>query len=225
MLLLVAALCTVTAAGAVASVLYRNEWIAIGSASAVLATMVATRTFGSQECGLLLRRTGGAAKSLVPGKGPELVGDGWQRVSQMWGEHEWGELWDRLLRETKVFGLRSVHLDVNHPALREDFSARWTSAAPVGDAQRVMRADLPLVSAHGPVGWMRITADHSGSRAADRIAHLMDTLTGFEKELVDLLETELPAKRERMQAVERAAAENRLFAKRPGPVGRPAVGA
>ena len=133
--------------------------------------------------------------SLVGGRKPGQVRGGRQQVARLRGEHEWEELWGRLLEQTDRFGLTSVQLDVNHPALREDFSASWTRGGVRPDPQKLLRADLPLVGGHSPAGWLRVTAEHTGDRAADRLAELMATLAEFEKELIDLLETVLPTAR------------------------------
>ena len=204
-LLVVSVLCGITAVGAVVSVVFDAEWVAVDCAVLVLVGMIGTRLFGFTESVLLAKRTGGAALSLVPGRGPVVRG-GRQRLSRLRGTHEWEELWGRLLEQTGRFGLASVELDVNHPALREDFSAGWTkTGGKAADRQRLLRADLPLVGAHGPVGWLRVTAEHTGDRAADRLCDLMGTLTGFETELLDLLDHQLPA--ERSAAAAPAAAE------------------
>ena len=214
-LLLVAAFCAATSGGAVASVVLGSEWVAVAVTAATLAVMVGTKVFGRAECGLLARRTGGAALSLVPGTGrgtaarsdaralrdcPEDLREkhaargGRHAVARLMGEHQWEELWLRLLEQTDRYHLTSVYLDVNHPALREDFTAKWVSGAP-SDARKAWKTELPVVCDGMTVGWLRVAAEHTGDRAADRIADLMATLTEFEKELIDLLETHLPARR------------------------------
>ena len=211
-LLLVAAFCAATSAGAVASVVLSNEWVAVAVTAFTLAVMVGTKTFGRAECGLLARRTGGAALSLVPGtkrkdgaahalrdcseelKARHLSRGGKHAMSRLMGEHQWEELWLRLLEQCDRYHLTSVYLDVNHPALREDFTAKWVSDAPA-DPRQSWRTDLPVLCNGQTVGWLRVVAEHTGDRATDRIADLMATLAEFEKELVDLLETVLPARR------------------------------
>ena len=228
-LMLVAGLCALTAGGAVASVAVGNEAIAVGVTAVVLAAVVGFRLFGRQECGLLMTRTRGVALSLVPGSArktavaaaAELPADvreatekrgGRQKVSRLQGEHEWEELWGRLLAQTDRYHLTSLYLDVNHPALREDFTANWRKDG-AADAQRLWRTDLPLLCHGLTVGWLRVAAEHTGDRATDRVADLMGTLAGFEKELIDLLETVLP---ERKRAAEVVGSS-----RGPRPAGRP----
>lgn len=224
-LLLVAAFCTATSAGALASVVYRNEWIAVAVTAATLAVMVGTKVFGRAEVGLLARRTGGAALSLVPGtkrkvaarhadralrdcsdeqRSAHALRGGKHAMSRLMGDHQWEDLWLRLLDECDRYRLTSVYLDVNHPALREDFTAKWVSGAPA-DPRKSWRTDLPVLCDGQTVGWLRVVAEHSGDRATDRIADLMATLAEFEKELVDLLETVLPERRKSVSAAAVAA--------------------
>ena len=226
-LVVVAALCAVTAASAVASVAWGADWPALLGALAVLGGMVGTRLFGSREVGLLARRSAGAAASLVPdpvrrrlparlgwprlgNAGPPAppapvpaapVRPGRQHMARLRGEHEWETLWAELLSETDRFALRTLHLDVNHPALKEDFVASW-SADGAADPLRLWTLNLPIVGAAGPVGWLRLSAEQPhpepgprGLSAADRLADLLGTLAAFEKQLVDLLDHHLPARR------------------------------
>ena len=229
-LLLVAVFCSATSLGAVASVAVGNEWLAVAVTAGTLFVMVAAKIFGRAEVSLLARRTGGAAVSLIPGTRRKMVAarrnaaaavpaaveagarrahvrrGGKHHVSRLMGEHEWEELWFRLLEQTDRYNLTSVYLDVNHPALREDFTAKWTAPTPA-DPRRRWNTELPLLCGGLTVGWLRVSAEHTGDRATDRIADLMETLAEFEKELVDLLEIVLPAGRRVAELTSNGAAE------------------
>ena len=287
-LLVVAGLCAVTGASAVAGVALGREWPAAVGAAVVLVGMVVTRLFGSREVDLLARRAASTARSLVPGSarrrtrdaratpdaptappdvvtpGPVTPGGrlraaaagrfaglgrlrlpvpepltrptraglpslpgvtagggrsgpagraGRQQVSRLRGEHAWEDLWDELLDGTEGFGLRSLHLDVNHPALKEDFVATWRADGPAADALRLWKMDLPVVGAAGPVGWLRVSAElptpgPGGATAADRLATLLAILAVFERKLVEELDHHLPRARSAAEtAAEEVAAE------------------
>jgi hypothetical protein len=57
-----------------------------------------------------------------------FLGQGRDYEVQPQGNVLWGELWTELQEECNELGLQSLHLDVNFPALYEDYHAKWNKA-------------------------------------------------------------------------------------------------
>jgi UDP-GlcNAc:undecaprenyl-phosphate/decaprenyl-phosphate GlcNAc-1-phosphate transferase len=149
-LLLVSALCFLAIAGAMASIACQSEALALTSAAAVVAILVATRLFGHVELVLVLKSCGALARS-VAGR-PSA--DGHQVHVRLQGSADWSDLWGRLLDCAGPLNLRSLVLDVNAPAVHEGYHARWArgDAPPGVEETNVWSADLPLTASGKAVG-------------------------------------------------------------------------
>ena len=191
-LLLVSLLCGLTAAGALVSVSTQNDWVAVVSVGAVVLLMAGTRLFGHRELRLLWDRGLSTGRSLVPGLRQPDVRGGAERRTHLRGVRDWDplweKLWDCLTDYAETHALTALHLDVNHPALREDWSAHWASTVR-NEASTQWHTDIPLIAADGvAVGRLRVSG-----RVRDRgdvarvVADLLGTVAGFERELLDLL--------------------------------------
>jgi UDP-GlcNAc:undecaprenyl-phosphate/decaprenyl-phosphate GlcNAc-1-phosphate transferase len=119
-LFLVSGLCLLTVLGALGSVAYRNESLALISALAVVLILLATGLFGCAEVVLLLKSIRDYAGSVIgsPRTGREIE-------VRLQGSAEWGEFWKRLTGSADRLKLRSISLDVNSPAHHEGYHARW----------------------------------------------------------------------------------------------------
>ena len=186
--LTVGGLCAVTSGGAVLSVLTGREWVALVAVAATFAAMLGLRLFGRAECRLVASRGAGFARSIVPSRREPGAAASLERRVRVRGTRGWDDLWDQMTDFADANGLWSVDLDVNHPALREDWAAHWKRRAG-HDPLRLWRMDLPLVTAEGvPVGWIRVAAEAGGNRASClTVRDLLDALHAFEVELLDLM--------------------------------------
>ena len=211
-LLLVSLLCAVTAAGALLSVSTQRDWVAAVSVGAVVLLMAGTRLFGHREFGLLWERGLSTGRSLLPGlKRPEVRG-GAERRTHLRGVRDWNPLWDKLwgclTDYAEHHALTALHLDVNHPALREDWSAHWASAEK-SERNVSWNADVPLIADDGvAVGRLRVSGRVlSRGEVSRAVSDLLGTVAGFEREFLDLLAAD-PA---------RTPAEPAAVAPDPGP--------
>jgi UDP-GlcNAc:undecaprenyl-phosphate GlcNAc-1-phosphate transferase len=128
-LLFIAGLCSVTVFGVLGSIAYRNEYLAVVSAVAVVVILVATRLFGHAEFLLLLQSGRNLARSVV---GSSQRGQ--QLEVRLQGSAQWGDLWTLLTGCAAGLNLRSIALDVNAPAHHEGYHARWARPAAVPGA-------------------------------------------------------------------------------------------
>jgi UDP-GlcNAc:undecaprenyl-phosphate GlcNAc-1-phosphate transferase len=143
-LMLVAALCCVTVLGALGSIAYRNELLAVMSAVAVVVILVATRLFGHAEFVLLLQSGRDLARSVVG-----AANGGQQLEVRLQGSARWGDLWVQLTGCAEQLNLRSIALDVNAPAHHEGYHARWSKSTRSGGEEPVCWSAVILLTAWG----------------------------------------------------------------------------
>jgi UDP-GlcNAc:undecaprenyl-phosphate GlcNAc-1-phosphate transferase len=147
-LLVISLFCLITAGGALASLALKNELCAVVSALGVIGVMIAGRIFGHGELGLLFKRLADLGSSLANfptsnhGRGYEV---------HLQGSLDWGALWHDLHCRFEKLSLKSVQLDVNVPAMHENYHASWNQPTPDdGNDTNTWRADFPL-NVHGRI--------------------------------------------------------------------------
>jgi UDP-GlcNAc:undecaprenyl-phosphate GlcNAc-1-phosphate transferase len=178
-LVLIACLCLITAVGALVSVALKNEMVAIVSAVSVIAILVAGRLFGHAELALLLSRVAAIGSSLVrfPVQGRN---DGFKYHLQ--GSIDWGRLWTRLHGKRDELGLCGLCLDVNLPALHENYHANWNQFDDgTSTLEETWRAEIPL-SAQGRVfGRISVSGQRDARPMWQKIAELTQISEEFAK--------------------------------------------
>jgi UDP-GlcNAc:undecaprenyl-phosphate GlcNAc-1-phosphate transferase len=141
-LMLVAALCSLTVLGALGSIASRNEFLAVLSAVAVVVILVATRLFGHAEFVLLLQSGRDLARSVVGARAGRLE-------VRLQGSARWGALWGQLTEYAKHLNLQSIALDVNAPAHHEGYHARWSRPTPARNEEPACWSAVILLTAWG----------------------------------------------------------------------------
>jgi UDP-GlcNAc:undecaprenyl-phosphate/decaprenyl-phosphate GlcNAc-1-phosphate transferase len=190
-LLLVSGLCGVTVLGALGSIAYQNELLAVLSAAAVVAILIVGRLFGHAEF-VLLVRTGRTLARAVLGTAPA----GRQLEVRLQGSAEWSALWARLTACACDLNLRSMALDVNSPAHHEGYHARWSRPGPVtGEEPAVWSAVVPLTAWGQQVGQVTVTGNPDGEPVWRKLAVLTGVTDGAETVLAEtvLAGTVVPA--------------------------------
>lgn len=185
-LMWVGVFCSFTAAGALLSVAYHNEWLAVGSGLAVIVTLVLTRWFGHAECLLLGRRMRSLIISLI--QLPQSA-DAYSRDpirDRVTGTRDWDELWKTLTQLAERFDLCSVQLNVNLPALNEEYHVKWERRAR-SDELDEWYTDLPLVSQNVMIGRLRIRGDCAHGSVCTWMGDLIDGLKPIETQMLGLL--------------------------------------
>jgi UDP-GlcNAc:undecaprenyl-phosphate GlcNAc-1-phosphate transferase len=173
--------CLATASGALASVNWHNENLAIVCAGALVVMFVATRMFGHSELRLIATRLGSLGKSLLVMRRPQ------QPVAReasvrLQGQREWDQLWESLTEYAEQAPLEQIELDVNAPSLREGYHAAWTRRSHYGD-ERIWRFDMPLMAVGHRVGHIRVMGQRSEASGAREIEKLVELLDTFEEQL------------------------------------------
>lgn len=178
-------LCAATAAGALASVAWNNEALAVGAAAAVAGTCILTRLFGHTECRLLARRLRGFAASLVLPR-RRRAPQGCESTTHLQGTQQWDDLWQSLIEFAERFDLSSVELNISMPAAHEAYHASWNRRDDA-DSRTLWHTEIPLNAYETTVGRLRISgACHNGS-ACLHVGDLLSGLKAVESSLADLV--------------------------------------
>jgi UDP-GlcNAc:undecaprenyl-phosphate GlcNAc-1-phosphate transferase len=185
-LVIIGSLCAVTASAAVWSVYQKNEGLAIGSVLVVGCTLIVTRFFGHHEFVLVCQSVKRFLTSFVPTLQHPLNGTKNQIRAHLQGNRQWEDAWETLTDFAERFDLHSVQLNVQMPAIEEDFHARWNRKG-LPDEHEAWSADIPLFLGDRTVGRLKITGAHSNGSVCTWMADLIAGLKPFETHMLDLL--------------------------------------
>ncbi len=164
-LIWVALLCTMTACGAVLSLLTHETIYAFISIGLVIFVMISGKIFGVAEFRLLMRRVWGVVRSFImlPNRSNQLFDDVSIRLQ---GDRDWNEVWRRLCEFAAENDLVEVMLDINAPWLHEGFHATWRKKGVKLSASQQWQVEVPLVAEGRVFGRTRVH-----SRRENRISH------------------------------------------------------
>jgi UDP-GlcNAc:undecaprenyl-phosphate GlcNAc-1-phosphate transferase len=199
MLLAVAALCAITAIGALTSVYVNNELVALITVAGVIGMLIAFRIFGFAEFVLLSNRMLRFGGSLLPRLSSEM-GLVRQETVRLQGSRNWDELWDSLTEFAEKHQLSAVRLELTMSWLHEGFHAFWERPIPQ-EARDIWETKLPL-AAHGrTLGRLEIAGPLTNDSIYELLSLLAELLESLEPcihrltaELpVDNLESNIPA--------------------------------
>jgi UDP-GlcNAc:undecaprenyl-phosphate GlcNAc-1-phosphate transferase len=178
-LFLIACFCIMTALGALGSMALKNEMLAVVSAVTVIGILVAGRLFGHGELRLLVKRVSAIGSSLMHFP---IQGQGRGYEVHLQGNILWCELWSDLQAQCDELGLQRLQLDVNLPALHENYHANWNQTGDsTSSIEEKWRAEIPL-SVRGRVfGRIAVT----GQRDERPIWQKIATLSRVSEEFAD----------------------------------------
>lgn len=151
----ITALEATTACAAVGSMYHQNEMLAVAGTLSVIGTMIATGFFGHAECTLLARRLKALAVSLWPHLRAAARHEPVLQA-RLQGTHSWEDLWETVADVADDFDLHSVQLNVNLPALHEEYHANWIRR-PMPPEQDLFTCEFPLTAHNVVAGRLRIT--------------------------------------------------------------------
>ncbi len=184
--------CAVTAAGALVSVARQNEWLAVIGAVSVFGTLVVTRMFGYSECMLLGVRLKSMFSSLVPNQKRALGTSSSAIHARMTGTRDWEELWETLTDYADRFDLSAVQLNVNLPALNEEYHVNWNRHDRGNDRQK-WTTDIPLIANNTTVGRLRISGLSTDGSICSWMGDLIAGLKPFEMQMLSILSDQMDA--------------------------------
>lgn len=147
----------VLAAGALVSVILRNEWIALMAVTLILGSLIAGRLFGHAEMRLLVSRVLATHRTLLSQRQTADLA----QHHRLQGERSWERVWDMLVEFADKYDLAKVCLDLNAPWLHEGYHACWNRDKIPGEDQR-WRIAVPLLVDDRSIGRLEVI----GSSAA-----------------------------------------------------------
>ncbi|MBA4190126.1 MAG: hypothetical protein C0467_19250 [Planctomycetaceae bacterium] len=172
---IVTVLAVFAAIGALASIVWSNDFYALVAAGGVVTTLVASKLFGHAELGLIRARVSKFVRKL-------LIGDAsaWGLTIRLQGTRDWERVWDELTALADRMNIQSLCLDVNAPAMRENYHARWSSPTAEAQPSRLLQLEIPLFGKSGtPLGQLAIALARDARPLSDAfaaIARVIDTL-------------------------------------------------
>ncbi len=186
---IIAGACLLCCLGVVASISLQQEWVSIGSATMVLAGIVASGLFGRTELGLLLRWSISFSSSLcrLPGRLPKHTRP---QASPFHGQRDWEPLWQELIAYAERFDLCDLQLNVSAPILGEEYHAQWrrkTCAAP----RELWKSEIPLHVGSMTVGRLTVSGERQNRSGVECVIDVIDGLKPFQMQMELLLEDSL----------------------------------
>lgn len=188
--ILIGVLCAVTAIGALASVAGQNEWMAVISATTVFATLIISQSFGYSECRMLGSRIKSLFTSLIPSANRAQAGASSPVHARLTGTREWEELWETLTDYANRFDLTSIQMNVNLPALNEEYHATWNRRARGSDRQE-WSTDVPLIAGDMTVGRLKISGRSAEGSICTWMGEIIEGLKPFEVQMLSLLSDQM----------------------------------
>jgi len=150
-LVIVGVLGLIAAGGALASTALHNDLFALIAAGGVIAALVAGKLFGNAELRLIRTRLTFAVRSVWPGRASRQP---WELAIRLQGNADWDLLWEDLTGVAERLKVQTLCLDVNAPAMHENYHARWDQ--PGGAAEAFLwRLEVPLILSGLPIGHFR----------------------------------------------------------------------
>ncbi len=178
-LLWVGLLCTTTAAGAVASLVFQQAEFAMASVVLAMIVMVCCKVFGVAEYQLVSRKATLLAKSFlqINRETPDII----QSSIHVQGNHDWQNEWERLSQFADDFNLVELTMDANAPWRHESFHAtRRRSDVPKG-GNHEWCCEIPLVAEGRVFGRIEFLGNESSKPYREIAMHALDITAQIEK--------------------------------------------
>ena len=209
--LLIGALCGMTACGSLASVYFANEMLGILVVVSVLILMVGARIFGHVELLLLNNRLLGFGRSFLT-YATNNDSDAHHGSVQLQGSREWEDLWEAIIDSAERFHLIHIRLNLVLPHLHEDFYATWSRKSRMSrDLQ--WHTTLPLIVDGELIGRLEVSGAQESESAATILSQYLDFLEPMENHLRLLLhpDTGMEPMTEEDAPMEKAVSQDEVF--------------
>jgi UDP-GlcNAc:undecaprenyl-phosphate GlcNAc-1-phosphate transferase len=195
-LIWVVGLSLVTGVGALSSLWFGNDLLAVLSVATVVAILVVSRVFGHGELALAGQRAVATGLSLFR----------WHKSAEprqirvrLQGCMDWEQLWEQILEQAGTLNLVTVSLDVNAPRYHECYHARWERGRADADEPKLWRTLIPL-AVHGRnlgqlevVGLQDLTPVWQKIHRVARLAENCETAATVLTENVEQLTNSVPS--------------------------------
>lgn len=185
MVLFVGGLTTITAVGAVLTVILQDSKFSIVGVVVVVVFLVSSKVFGFAEFKLLFSRLFRLIRSFVLPKRQKSVA---QSMSiQLQGSKEWGKLWKSITDFAEAHDFIRIKLDLNLPWLHESFHADW-SKPDSSENEEKWQTRLPLAAKGQVYGRIEISGVVGNESIYILLMLMSDLLENLEPALAKLAE-------------------------------------
>jgi UDP-GlcNAc:undecaprenyl-phosphate GlcNAc-1-phosphate transferase len=182
---LIASLCLISAAGALAAVYYYSEWYGVLGVLVVFGLLVFTRVFGHVELMLLNTKLLGLGRAIVDWGGEKTAR---HYSHQLQGKLQWEEkIWVALVESAERFNLTRLRLNMYLPHLHEDFHATWKRPHRI-ETGLPWKLDIPLSADGMPIGTLHVVGVQDPRSASAQLAEFLDFLEPLEAQIHQLLQ-------------------------------------
>lgn len=183
---IIALLSTVTAAGAVAGVLLKSDWISIATMLFAIGSLVASKLFGFAELKLLYLRIERLVGSLLAP--PQRNHQGaHQEVIQLQGTRNWDTVWSTLVEFAEKHQLAQLTLDLNMPWLHEGYHAEWKKNVLPEYSER-WSLKIPLMLQDRVFGHLEFIGKQQEGETLCTLARLTELLDVMQTDLQSLIQ-------------------------------------
>lgn len=188
LLLAVAVLSLITAAGALAGQMLGRDWLAPVSVAVVFGILVTTKAFGYAEVILVARKGSHFAKSLLQ---PASRGgaDTHEKAVRLQGTRQWETVWETLVEFAETEGLCKVHMDLNVPWLEEGYHGTWQRSK-MPDRHERWTTGLPIYADGRLAGRLDVMGPAMNKEALGSIGKLIELVEDLVPQVELLLEPE-----------------------------------
>jgi UDP-GlcNAc:undecaprenyl-phosphate GlcNAc-1-phosphate transferase len=176
-LLAISFFCSLTVVGALASLAFNNELIAVITAITVVGILVGVKLFGHAELMLARRRLAATISSFLtsPSNGAARAME-----IRLQGSADWKQLWDPFIASALELNLKNLSLNVNAPAIHESYHARWDCPIDDDESHNLWVAEIPLMVCGLRLGKLQITGHRDEQPVWEKIAELTSLLQKVE---------------------------------------------
>ena len=143
---------------------------------------MAGKLFGNAELRLIQKRLSAAMRHVWPGRGGSRP---WELAIRLQGSADWDQVWEDLTGVADRLNLQTIGLDVNAPAMHENYHARWDR--PAGPSEAFLwRLEIPLLVTGIPIGRMSVSAERVDQSIADALEVLVKMVEMAEIRAADI---------------------------------------
>ncbi len=189
-LLLVALLCSLTAAGGTLSVITHQSEFAVAAIGIVTVFLVANRIFGFAEFKLILSKFVSMYKSLKSLRKSSLTKNHHSAV-QLQGRRDWQLIWHNVREFAEKYDFKTVKLHLHLPWLHEIYHARYDkSGVELIDQSDEWYFAIPLSVQRRLVGEIEVVAiKNSEITPYETLSRMMEMLSDLEPQFIEIIDS------------------------------------
>jgi UDP-GlcNAc:undecaprenyl-phosphate GlcNAc-1-phosphate transferase len=135
----------------------------------VVAALIVGKLFGNAELRLIHKRLAAALRGIWPGRAGRRP---WELAIRLQGNADWDLVWEDLTGMAGRLNFQTICLDVNAPAMHENYHARWDQ--PGGpESAYLWRLEIPLFMNGTPIGRLSVSAERDEHCLSDALQVLV----------------------------------------------------